>query len=192
MFSISRDKICNKDDAESPAMFQKFRQNYNLKIIQKYRKTKPQNVFYFDVPTFPEFVDYLTNSPAEEYNEHWRPYFQICSPCHINYSAVLKLEDFPDDIETLVTLTGFTQFRGKFTHKTFNGRLDEAAASAGGGIRRGLAPQNATEDAEWNLAVKYFSQITLRQMARLYDIYRIDFEMFQYSVTDFYKLSIVE
>ena len=101
-----RDKIANKVDEESAIMFPKFRRLYNRQIIKTYRKTPIADPFFADVPTFPEFIDYLVQSPVKEYNEHWMPYHLTCDPCALPYVAILKLETLEDDSRTLVDITG--------------------------------------------------------------------------------------
>ena len=56
------------------------------------------NLFrYKKAPTFSEFVDFLLSSEVETYNEHWLPYYLLCTPCHLNYTVIAKTEDIEDD-----------------------------------------------------------------------------------------------
>ena len=52
---------------------------------------------YKKVPTFSEFVDYLVTTEVEVYNEHWLPYYLLCTPCHLNYTVIARTEDIRDD-----------------------------------------------------------------------------------------------
>ena len=154
-------------------MFRKFRKKYNEKIIKKFRTVLPSDIdFYKDVPTFGEFVDYLIATPSEEYNEHWRPYYQICNPCHVNFSIIVKLESLKEDLEVLVKETGFTQFRIKLSHETKNEMLDR------------------TLDTRYRNKIEtYFAQIDLEKILKLHDIFRIDFDMFNYSIDEIISVS---
>ena len=58
---------------------------------------KIANCRYKGIPTFPEFVDYLLSTDVEMYNEHWLPYYLLCTPCHLNYTVIAKTEDIADD-----------------------------------------------------------------------------------------------
>ena len=49
------------------------------------------------MPTFSEFVDYLLETEVEDYNEHWLPYYLLCTPCHLNYTVIAKTEDIQED-----------------------------------------------------------------------------------------------
>ena len=52
---------------------------------------------YNKVPTFSEFVSYLLDTQVEDYNEHWLPYYLLCTPCHLNYTVIAKTEDIQGD-----------------------------------------------------------------------------------------------
>ena len=52
---------------------------------------------YQKAPTFPEFVDYVLDTDVESYNEHWVPYYLLCTPCHLNYTVIAKTESIGDD-----------------------------------------------------------------------------------------------
>ena len=39
-------------------------------------------------PTFPEFVQYLIDTPIEQYNDHWLPYWMHCQVCTQNYDII--------------------------------------------------------------------------------------------------------
>ena len=52
---------------------------------------------YRQAPTFPEFIDYVLNTEVESYNEHWVPYYLLCTPCHLNYTIIAKTETIEDD-----------------------------------------------------------------------------------------------
>ena len=34
---------------------------------------------------------------VEEYNEHWVPFYLLCTPCHLNYTVVAKTETIEED-----------------------------------------------------------------------------------------------
>ena len=52
---------------------------------------------YRAAPTFPEFVDWLLDTEVERYNEHWLPYYLLCTPCHLNYTVIAKTEAIAED-----------------------------------------------------------------------------------------------
>ena len=62
------------------------------------------------VPTFSEFVDFLLSTEVETYNEHWLPYYLLCTPCHLNYTVIAKTEDISDDSRSLMEVIICTSF----------------------------------------------------------------------------------
>ena len=57
----------------------------------------PEVFRYNKAPTFSEFVSYLLDTEVEDYNEHWLPYYLLCTPCHLNYTVIAKTEDIKED-----------------------------------------------------------------------------------------------
>ena len=43
------------------------------------------------LPLTPSFLQ------VEEYNEHWVPFYLLCTPCHLNYTLVAKTETIEED-----------------------------------------------------------------------------------------------
>ena len=40
---------------------------------------------------------HCSSSKVEEYNEHWVPFYLLCTPCHLNYTLVAKTETIEED-----------------------------------------------------------------------------------------------
>ncbi|XP_064091082.1 carbohydrate sulfotransferase 10-like isoform X2 [Macrobrachium nipponense] len=117
VLSAYRDKFLDRSEGKK---FRKFKELYGLSIIAKHRKSEPppEEEYYRDVPTFWEFVQYLISTPVWEYNEHWRPYYLTCSPCHHHYNFILHLETLQDDAEYLVNATGLPELAPSHVHAT--------------------------------------------------------------------------
>lgn len=60
----------------------KFRHNYRTACVN--------NV------TFQEFLSYIVDH-SKKLNIHWNPIYRLCSPCHVTYDVIGKLETFGDD-----------------------------------------------------------------------------------------------
>ena len=72
---------------------------YGADIVEKYRpkyqQKFPKNpLFMHKEPSFVEFVEYLVETPIDKYDEHWRPIFLLCPPCHFNFDVIVKMETF--------------------------------------------------------------------------------------------------
>jgi len=88
-------------------------------------------------------------------DKHWRPFISRCGYCDVPYSIIVKAENYLVD----------QKFLGKMANVTF-AEL-ESHVSSGGSTR--------------SLAKKYFAELETNMVKKLYQIYKIDFEMFQYS-----------
>ncbi|XP_018027558.1 carbohydrate sulfotransferase 13-like [Hyalella azteca] len=206
LISAYRDKIATKSGKMVMAQFQKFRRLYNMPIISKYRQQEPHDKFYKDVPTFPEFVQYLLETPVEDYNEHWRPYHVICRPCDVPYNVVLKLESLDEDIQTLVFITGFPELAISKTHQSAAVIDEGLELRRASDLQSNQHPENFStppmenserrehrsndsielkSDESSALIKNFFSQLTTAQVWALFKKFEIDFEMFLYSIDQF-------
>ncbi|XP_021200788.3 carbohydrate sulfotransferase 11 [Helicoverpa armigera] len=147
-------------------------------IISKYRQTtialfgKPK----LSGPTFYEFVQYLIDqnkSPGYEFNEHWAPYYQFCSPCAVNFSVIAKVETLDKDSMYVIQQLQL----GKV--------LD---VKVGERRRKQRYLMNLSRDGKNTTALlkHYFSQLDEYMLNDLLKIYGVDFEMFGYDA-DIYK-----
>ncbi|CAL4100339.1 unnamed protein product, partial [Meganyctiphanes norvegica] len=195
LLSAYRDKILNRREVHQ---FQKFKNKYGLDIIKKYRQEQ-KSLLFADIPTFYEFVDYLLDTPVWKYNEHWRPYYLTCTPCHHNYDVILHLETMQEDADYLVNLTGIQELKPPKLHMTRSEQesfkvpeeehlQDLMDDEPGGEIKKELRNTSRIIDKKleyYELEKKYFSHLNRYQILELYKIYHIDFEMFGYSITPY-------
>ena len=52
-------------------------------------------------PTFAQFVRFLLATPPADDDPHWMPYWLHCSPCSVDYDAVVKIETSERDMKEL-------------------------------------------------------------------------------------------
>ena len=65
------------------------------RLRPKYQQKFPKNpLFMKKEPSFVEFVEYLIKTPVTKYDEHWRPQFLLCPPCHFKFDVIVKMETF--------------------------------------------------------------------------------------------------
>lgn len=113
-------------------------------------------------PTFVEFVRYLIDTDLTLYaDDHWMPYHLSCTPCLLDYDVIAKFETLDRDQMYLLHKTGL-QDKLKFSW-------------------RHLTKGNRTAD----VVKKYFADVSKKDLLKLYSKYRLDFEMFDYSVADY-------
>ncbi|XP_045137165.1 LOW QUALITY PROTEIN: carbohydrate sulfotransferase 11-like [Portunus trituberculatus] len=113
-------------------------------------------------PTFPEFVRYLIDTDLTLYaDDHWMPYHLSCTPCLLDFDVIAKFETLDRDQAYLLQKTHL-QDRLKLSW-------------------RHLTKGNRTID----VVKKYFADVPKKHLLSLYGKYRLDFEMFDYSVADY-------
>ena len=99
---------------------------------------------------------FISNRTMAEchFNHHWLPYVTSCSLCTFEYSAVGRLENMQDDLLFIGQMAG-VQFKNNVSH--------------------------SSSGSTSQLAREYFSQVDEDDVEQLYQLYKIDFEMFGYS-----------
>jgi len=139
-----------------------FRVRYGTNIVKKFRPNASNESLQrgHDV-TFTEFVEYIVDPETTKkthFNEHWRPMIELCSPCHINYDVIGKYETLMDDAWLVLekaNLNRLIQFPQSKKASSTNALLGEYAAS-----------------------------LTKQQLSHLYQIYQLDFRLFDYHQPD--------
>ena len=98
-------------------------------------------------------------------NRHWKPFISRCSYCSVPYAVISKVETFEEDKRFIGEMAG-VQFED----------IQENRSSGGG-----------TNE----LARKYFAQLDVQTVDQLYELYKVDFEMFGYSL-EMYRSAAVK
>ena len=126
-------------------------------IMKKFRKNAtPVQLKTGENITWVEWVSYLTKSRPEKFDVHWMAYFQLCSPCKINYDYFGKLDTISNDSEYIQTKLGI-QKKVSFPS------------------RETSLPYNSSDKFD-----NYMSQLSQEQLRNLWEVYRLDFELFGY------------
>uniref|UniRef100_A0A1I8PV94 Carbohydrate sulfotransferase n=1 Tax=Stomoxys calcitrans TaxID=35570 RepID=A0A1I8PV94_STOCA len=123
-------------------------------------------------PTFNEFVLYLIEQHGDQkvFNEHWAPIYNFCTPCSINFTIIGKVETFNRDSEYIIRQAGLESL--------LLGKLPKNALRRIGNLSKGGKTLTSLE--------KYFSEIKRSTLDQLIDIYKLDFELFDYDYTKYY------
>ena len=129
---------------------------YGKEIIAKYRKTPSTDPKYEKAPTFKEFVEYLVELPISKYNDHWIPMYLQCMPCHIKYTIISRLDTISRDSD-LIFKTLELSFQLPKSHVTQGNTTDNTVSS-------------------------YYSTISKELLDKLFDIYKFDFLLFNYTM----------
>jgi len=112
-----------------------------------------------ELPTFWEFVQYLNSfSKYSTMDPHWRPINVYCTPCSFHYNFILKFENIAEE------QVHFTNYLG-------NGeRFQEIWGNS-----------NHGKVSDTEITDKYFRVLSDSEIWGLVKIYRLDFQMFNYT-----------
>lgn len=165
---------------------ERYRQKYYRKIghemIKKYRNES--ELLFGKIknygPTFYEFVRYITEmhklkGKAMNFDEHWAPYYQFCTPCHINFTIITKVETLKRDTDYVIYQAGLESVLLKpVKEKKLRVKTIMNKAKDGKNTK--------------SLLKKYFKQLDKKNLEDLMKIYGIDFEMFGYDPTTYFSI----
>ncbi|CAG5100034.1 Similar to CHST8: Carbohydrate sulfotransferase 8 (Homo sapiens) [Cotesia congregata] len=175
LLSAYRDKLENSVARRDHGTLYFYRK-YGRTIVDKYRdKTftpPPKDQFISNdnepkpagiEPTWKEFVNYLIDTDLEIYSDdHWIPYYLYCTPCSLNYTYILKVETLDLDQSLIIEKLNLkNKIHPIHRHKGSQDKLNPSKI--------------------------YFRQLTQQQISELYNKYKLDFEMFDYSAEIYYS-----
>jgi len=115
-------------------------------------------------PSFSKFVTAVLHSATrcgedslcQSMDSHWRPYYASCSYCDLQYNFISKMENLQRDLQVIFT-------------DILNVELDKEYHS---NERNGDSIRNKT--------IQYIQELSEDTKKQLYEVYRHDFEMFDY------------
>ena len=128
---------------------------YGRRIVRTHRKV--QGVGGGKEPSFEEFISFIIDRDVRYLDDAWQPIARRCTPCHIPFTVIIHFETLWND--TLWTWEHANLPKLNTTDYVNNKMTPD--------IRR-----------------KYFSEITIHQLAKLHHKYRIDFDLFGYKVDE--------
>jgi len=115
------------------------------------------------IPTLDDFLEFiLTDLTGQGFSSHWVPYWRMCTPCHFKYNMIGKLE------------TGFDDF----TYLWKKAQLDSKVS-----IPWYHAVLSSEENEQEKHLVKmksFYSKVPRSTLLRVYEAYKLDFELFDY------------
>lgn len=145
-----------------------FHKRYGTKIVRRQRPdAQPEALERGDDVSFSEFVRYLVDPATqreEPFNEHWERVHSLCHPCLIHYDVVGKYETLEEDAAYVLKLSG-----------------------ADREVRFPTSGKSTRTTGE--LAASYFKDISPTYQRKLYNLYRMDFLLFNYSMPSYLKVT---
>lgn len=136
----------------------------NKNILRRYRKNFTNTQDLATRATFEEFVRYLIDSYDEDgirnFDEHWGSYTELCNICYAKFDYIGKYESLIDDSRNIINLLNVTDLI-KFPEN----RTDKYKKRSG------------------ELIDNHFKMIPKKYIAKLYEVYKYDFEAFGYNIS---------
>lgn len=145
------------------------------KIVHRYRRRSLNVAFPRCGPTFEEFVRFLIQEHAagNRFDEHWAPVYSFCTPCSVNFTIIGKTETFQRDSEFIIRQAGLESLLlGKLPRRKLR--------KIGNQARSGVKSEELVE--------RYFGELDRSTLDQLLNIYRIDFELFDYDYLKYYNM----
>ncbi|KAJ2948512.1 hypothetical protein O0L34_g7762 [Tuta absoluta] len=146
-----------------------FHDRMGSRIIKKYRKSKqtPGEPKLPDkYPVFEEFVSYVLDEAKAKrpLDMHWTPYTDFCTPCKFDFDVILKFETLDEDQRFLIQLA----------------RLQDVVKPEWKNSGKGTNTLHSISHL--------YSRISRPQLDKLYDLYKYDFQLFNYTIDNYYKM----
>lgn len=139
-----------------------FRLHFGTEIVKKFRDNpSPESIEKGHDVRFEEFIQYITSLDVKDwkkaFNEHWRPVFDLCFPCHIGYDFVGRYGTLESDASYILEKTGVSKYVKFPTRKQSYSKLP-------------------TRD----VMQTYYRNISTSHHKKLFEIYKEDFTLFEY------------
>ena len=124
--------------------------------------------------SFADFIDVIIQDHQNGEttpNGHWNTFSNMCMHCTIPYEVIGQVETFNEDFKYIILKLGLQNILKIEEIETWKNNKSDYK-----------------KDKKKEIS-KYFSQLTKAKFEELWKIYRLDFEMFGYNVTNYYDIT---
>ncbi|XP_025993413.2 carbohydrate sulfotransferase 11 [Solenopsis invicta] len=113
------------------------------------------------IPSFREFLEWLLKQPSNHDDVHWAQYHTHCAVCDVRYNFILKLDEYTfGEVNYILTKLRLNK------DKIYLPKLQRT--------RTGIT--------DFDTTCKYFHNLTTDVVLKLYERYKVDFEMYNYKL----------
>ena len=159
LLSAYKDKFVNRRQV---TVDRKIREYHGREILKNFRPNASKRALKkLDDITFREFIQYLvtkgSNKSMPVMDWHWNNYVSICGMCAINYDFIGHYETFDQDLADFKQAAGLSPEVAKRFNARTNNKSDTASS-----------------------LLSYYSQIPIEWVDILGQLFRANFEMFNY------------
>ena len=154
--------------------FERLVSTFMDKVLDRVDRVDSVQFVQRNITAFPEFVEIILKQHREEnMNKHMKPFQQRCQYCTIPYDVIGRMETFDEDLKYIIIK---------------NKLEDILPLEVTVGLHKNGHGKDTREERE-NHSLKLFSELDKNQIEQLYEIYKIDFELFRYNVSAYFDLS---
>ncbi|XP_006895260.1 PREDICTED: carbohydrate sulfotransferase 13 [Elephantulus edwardii] len=144
-----------------------FQRRFGTQIVRRLRPgARPDALAGGHDVSFAEFLAYLLDPRTrrqEPFNEHWERAHALCHPCLLRYDVVGKFETLAEDAAFILGLVGAPGLHFP-------------------------APPRKARSASARDPTRLFQDISPFYLQRLFDLYKMDFLLFNYSAPSYLRL----
>ncbi|XP_053669744.1 carbohydrate sulfotransferase 11-like [Anopheles nili] len=126
-------------------------------------------------PSFSDFTEFVLRRKNVR-DPHWESYYNLCDPCFLQPTVIVKLETYDRDVAHLLQLLNHTT--------TGTGRYDNARLN----VNHHRTANNDASMGRSKSTLDRLAELTGDQFERLYHRYELDFRLFQYDASQYFAL----
>ena len=108
------------------------------------------------------------------FNIHWTPYHNFCLLCDVSYTAIGNMDHFDEDVEFILLAANASSANNDYEYS----KVVHSSAKDRNKPKSTKAKKTDTK--------KYMSELTKEQLNKLYNMYKIDFEMFNFDASTYF------
>ncbi|ETN63797.1 hypothetical protein AND_004481 [Anopheles darlingi] len=128
------------------------------------------------VPSFADFTEFVLRR-TNLLDPHWNSYWNLCDPCFLEPTFIVKLETYDRDVAHLLRRLNLTASEAdRFEGHRLNVNHD----------RKGGSQTSSTKSR--SSTIDRLAELTADQFERLYHRYELDFRLFQYDASQYFAL----
>ncbi|XP_050095473.1 carbohydrate sulfotransferase 13-like [Anopheles aquasalis] len=128
------------------------------------------------VPSFAEFTEFVLRR-TNLLDPHWNTYWNLCDPCFLEPTFIVKLETYDRDVAHLLQRLNLTASEtDRFEGHRLNVNHDRGGRDQASAIK------------SRSLTMARLAELTADQFERLYHRYELDFRLFQYDASQYFAL----
>ncbi|XP_042208025.1 uncharacterized protein LOC121856498 [Homarus americanus] len=133
--------------------------------------------------TFNDFLRYVLKNHHQHTlaNPHWMRLLSVCSPCHVAYKYVLRLETFIEDLQYLSRDLNITSLDLQMRRNVKSDDNDTSPSSSPSSSSA-LSWKEESTSLLKNSTLRYYLSVPPSLLAQVLDLYKLDLEMFGYQV----------